>query len=95
MSLIMGLIELERLELFALELEKLLHSSLTDIHCFDNDFVVKQPVAWKEYCAEYWLKKLLESISRCTACWDITVITLKKACNTIQSINKSKANPNF
>ena len=33
-----------------------IHSSLTAVHCFDNGFVGKQPVAWKEYCAEYWLK---------------------------------------
>ena len=23
-------------------------------HCFDDGYVGKQPVAWKEYCAEYW-----------------------------------------
>ena len=32
-----------------------MHSSLTALHCFDNGYVEKQPVAWKEYCAEYWL----------------------------------------
>ena len=30
-------------------------SSLTTLHCFDSGYVGKQPVAWKEYCAEYWL----------------------------------------
>ena len=25
------------------------HSSFTAVHCFDNGYVVKQPVAWKEY----------------------------------------------
>ena len=32
-----------------------IHSSLTAVHCFDNGCVGKQPVAWKEYCLEYWL----------------------------------------
>ena len=27
-----------------------IHSSLMDVHCFDNGYVGKQPVAWKEYC---------------------------------------------
>ena len=27
-----------------------IHSSLTAVHCFDNGYVGKQPVAWKEYC---------------------------------------------
>ena len=30
---------------------------LAAVHCFDNGYVGKQPVAWKEYCAEYWLQK--------------------------------------
>ena len=25
---------------------------------FENGYVGKQPVAWKEYCEEYWLKEL-------------------------------------
>ena len=25
-----------------------------------DGYVGKQPVAWKEYCAEYWLKELQE-----------------------------------
>ena len=29
-----------------------IHSSLTAVHCFNNSYVGKQPVAWKEYCAE-------------------------------------------
>ena len=45
--------------------------------CFDNGYVEKQPVAWKEYCAEYWLKELQESMSRCTGRHDITEILLK------------------
>ena len=31
------------------------HSAFTAVHCFDNGYVGKQPVGWKEYCAEYWL----------------------------------------
>ena len=41
-------------------------SSLTAVRCFDNGYVGKQPVARKEYCAEYWLKELQESMDRCT-----------------------------
>ena len=37
----------------------------------------KQPVAWKEYRAEYWLKELQESMDKCTS-----------PC-VIQSINQS------
>ena len=29
-----------------------IHSSLTVVRCFDNGEVEKQPLAWKEYCAE-------------------------------------------
>ena len=53
----------------------------------DNCYVGKQPVAWKEYCEEYWLKEP-ESIDRCTGHHDITEILLKMALNTIQSILK-------
>ena len=32
-----------------------IHSSLTTDFCFDDDeYVGKQPAAWKEDCAEYW-----------------------------------------
>ena len=34
-----------------------IHYSLNAVRCFDNGCVEKQPVAWKEYCVEYWLKK--------------------------------------
>ena len=34
-----------------------IHSSLTIVCCFDNGYVEKQPVAWKEYCVECWLKE--------------------------------------
>ena len=58
---------------------------LTAVSCFDNGYVGKHPVAWKEYCAEYWLKELQESMNRCTGRRDITEILLKTALNTIQS----------
>ena len=32
-----------------------IHSPLNAVHCLDNGYVGKQPVAWTEYCAEYWL----------------------------------------
>ena len=35
-----------------------IHSFLTATCCLDNDYVGKQPVAWKECCGEYWLKEL-------------------------------------
>ena len=57
------------------------------VHCFYDGYVGKQPVAGKEYCAEYWLKDLQESMERCTGHHDITEILLKTALNTIQSIN--------
>ena len=63
-----------------------IHSSLTIVHCFDNGYVEKQAVAWKEYYAEYWLKQLQKSMDRCTGHHDITEILLKTALNTIQSI---------
>ena len=61
-----------------------IHSSLTTVRCFDSGYVGKHPVAWKEYCAEYWFKKLKESMDRCTDRHNI--ILLKTALNTIQSI---------
>ena len=33
-----------------------IHSSLTAVHCFQDGYVRKQPVAWKEYCAEVLVK---------------------------------------
>ena len=41
-----------------------------------NGYMGKQPEAWKEYCAEYWLKKNKESMGRCTGHRDITEILL-------------------
>ena len=55
-------------------------------HYFHNGYVGKQPVAWKEYCSEYWLKELQESMDMCTGCRNITEIPLKTALNAIHSI---------
>ena len=66
-----------------------IHSSLTAVYCFDNGYVGKQPMAWKEYCVEYWLKELQENMDRCTGSHHITEILLKMALNPIQSINVS------
>ena len=33
-----------------------IHSSLTAVHCFEDVYVGKQLVAWKEFCAETWLE---------------------------------------
>ena len=49
--------------------------------------VGKEPVAWKEDCAEYWIKELQESMDRCTGRRDMTEILLKTALNSIQSIS--------
>ena len=68
------------------------HSSLTAVHCFDNDYVGKQLVARKEYCAKNWIKELQESMDRCTGRRDETEILLKNGVkhHTInQSINQS------
>ena len=54
------------------------------IHCAQRLSLV-QPVAWKEYCAEYWLKEHQESMDRYSGHRNITEILLKTALNTIQS----------
>ena len=51
-----------------------IHSSLIAVRCFDNGYVGKQPVACKEYCVEYWLKDLLESMDWCACLHEITEI---------------------
>ena len=33
-----------------------IHSSLNAVHCFDNGYLEKQPVACKVCCAKYWLE---------------------------------------
>ena len=55
-----------------------IHSSLVAVRCFDNSYVGKQPVAWKEYCEEYWLKELQESMDMGIGRRDITEIMLKR-----------------
>ena len=60
-----------------------IHSSLPAVHCFDNGYVGKQPLAWREYCAEYWLRECQEYIDSCTGHCDITEILFKTALNTI------------
>ena len=62
-------------------------SSLTAENCFDSGYADRQPVAWKECCAVYWLKDLQESMDRCTGCNDITEAMLKMPLHTNQSIN--------
>ena len=72
-----------------------INSFLTGVYCFDDGYVGKQPVAWKVYCAEYWLKNIQESMDRCTGIHDITGILLKKAQHPYnQSINQSITQPN-
>ena len=55
--------------------------------CFDCGDVGKQPVAWKEYCAENWFKELQESMDWFTGHHDITEMLLKTALDTLQSVN--------
>ena len=69
-----------------------IHSCPTTMLCFSEDYVGNQQVAWKEYCAEYWLKELQESKDSCTGCHDITEITMKTALNANQSINPWSSN---
>ena len=47
-----------------------------------------QPVAWKEFCAEYLLKEDQESMDWCTGHCSITEIVLKMVLNNIHSINQ-------
>ena len=61
-----------------------IHSSLTDVHCSNNGYVAKQTGAWKQYCAEYRLKELQESIDRCTGRRDRTKAMLKRKLNITQ-----------
>ena len=63
-----------------------IHSSFTSVRCFKNGYVGKQPVTLKEYCAEYRLKDLQESMNRSTSRRDITEILMKTPLNTLQSL---------
>ena len=49
--------------------------------------------SWKEYCAEYLLKELQESMDRCTGHLDISEILLKTALNTKQSLEVGQKLP--
>ena len=69
-----------------------IHSSLTTVRCFENGYVRKQPVAWKEYCAEYWLKELHESMDWCTSRRDITEILLIKSFYTYKDLENKTNN---
>ena len=64
-----------------------IYSSFRAVHCFDNGYVVKEPVALKENCVEYWLKELQESMDWCTGCLDTSKILLKKALTLYQTTN--------
>ena len=64
-----------------------IRSSLTSVHYFDNVYLGKQPVGWKEYCAEYWLKELQNSMDRCTGLHYITERLSKLEFNNKQSPN--------
>ena len=66
-----------------------IHISVSAVRCFDSGYMGKQPVAWKEYCAEYWFNELLKSMDRCTGCHGIMELLLKMALHTIKSINQS------
>ena len=61
--------------------------SLSLLSIVSASYVGKQPVAWKDNLAQYWLKELQESMGRCTGHHSITEIMLKTVLNTIQSIN--------
>ena len=54
-----------------------IHSS--PVHRFNNGYVGRQPMTWKEYCREYWLKEHQKSMARCTCRRNITEILLKTA----------------
>ena len=64
------------------------HSSFTAVHCFNHGYVGKQPLAWKEYCTEYWLKEYQECMVMCTCHCNITKILLKTVLIIMQSINQ-------
>ena len=61
-------------------------SPLPLFHWWLSSYVGKRPVAWKEYCAEFWLKECRESIDRCSGHSNITEILLKTELSIIQSI---------
>ena len=56
------------------------YSSHPAVHCFDDGYVGKQSVAWKEYRGGVLVEKknLRESMDRCTGRCDITEMMLKR-----------------
>ena len=64
-----------------------IHSSLTAVGFFNNGYVGKQPMAWKDYSVEYCLKELQENMDGCTGSCDIAEILSKTMWNTIQPYN--------
>ena len=38
---------------------KRIHTSLTTVHCFNNGYVEKCPVAWREYCGRRDITEIL------------------------------------
>ena len=62
--------------------------SLT-VHCFDNSYVEKQPVAWKEFLFGVLVKRILESMDRCTDHCNIIEVMLKTVSITMLTINLS------
>ena len=61
--------------------------SLTIVHCFGNGYVGKQPVAWKEYCSEFWWKGLQDSMDRCTPRYNWTTVGNGVKNHTISQLN--------
>ena len=42
-----------------------IHSSFTTVHCFNNSYLGRQPVAWKEYSRDYkWWKRTAEKLGQ-------------------------------
>ena len=65
-----------------------IHSSLTDVRCFDNGCGEAASGLERTLC-RVLVKELLESMDRCSGLRDITEILLKTALNTIQLINQT------
>ena len=65
----------------------MIQPSHTVVHFFNDGYryVGEQEVAWKEYCAEYWLKELQERMDRCIGLCNITEIMLKMVLCTTQT----------
>ena len=59
---------------------------LTPDHCFNNSCVGKQPVAWKEYCVEYFYRRPKQSKGRQIGRHNITEIILIAALKNKKAI---------